>query len=167
MHRRWFVRAPLSAALCLALPARAQSPHPHEPLDPSKAQALPLTPLDILSGGKAIHFEVEVARTEREHATGLMHRTSLAADRGMLFLFKPPRNINFWMRNTFIPLDMIFTNAKGTITFIAENVQPHVETGVGPGRPSGAVLEVIAGTAARLGLKPGDHLRHAAFDGAE
>ena len=165
--RRWATRAIVAAlaAASFSFAACAQGPRPHEPLDPSKAQSLSVTPLEIVVGGKAHRFEVEVARTEREHAIGLMHRNAMAADHGMLFVFNPPKNINFWMRNTFIPLDMVFTDTKGVITYIAENVQPHVETGVGPGRASATVLELVAGTVARLGVKPGDSLRHEAFQG--
>jgi uncharacterized membrane protein (UPF0127 family) len=167
LNRRAIVRLCLAAA-ALVLPLRANAQfEPHEPLDPAKAQSLPLTPLKIEHAGKATPFQVEVARTEKQHEIGLMHRNQLDADHGMLFLFKPPRIISFWMRNTFIPLDMIFTDERGTIIYIATDVQPHDESPVGPRYPSGAVLELNAGTAAHLGLQPGDHVRHATLGGAE
>jgi uncharacterized membrane protein (UPF0127 family) len=143
--------------------ARAQFLHPHEPLDPRKAQNLPPTPLTIESGGKSYRFTVEVAATEHQREVGLMHRNVLAADHGMLFDFHSESDEHFWMRNTFIPLDMLFIKNSGVILAIFENVQPHSETPVGPNRPVRAVLEVPGGTAARLGLKVGDTVHHAIF----
>src|SRR6185437_6384209 len=88
--------------------ARAQFLHPHEPLDPRKAQNLPPTPLTIESGGKSYRFTVEVAATEHQREVGIMHRTVLAADHGMLFDLHSESDEHFWMRNPFIPLDMLF-----------------------------------------------------------
>jgi len=158
----------LKGLLCLAFitagfAVHAQPFRPHEPLDPSKAQSLPLTPLSIEVGGKAHHFKVEVAQTDEQQHIGLMHRTELAPNRGMLFPYPEPQVIKFWMRNTFIPLDMLFMRKDGKIVFIAENVQPHDERPVGPEQPVSAELELPAGTVAHLGIKTGDLIHHAFF----
>ncbi|MGE3332744.1 MAG: DUF192 domain-containing protein [Rhodospirillaceae bacterium] len=132
---------------------------PHEPLDPKKAQALPEGPLTI--AGHA--FTVELADDDQEREIGLMHRGQMAADHGMLFDFMTPRRVGFWMRNTFIPLDMLFVKSDGEIVAIMENVRPHAETPVGPDRPVRAVLELNGGIVKKLGLKVGDVVHHAAF----
>lgn len=155
----------LSASLLFvtAIPAEAQFLRPHEPLNPAKAQSLALTPLVIESGGKRHDFQVEVADDDRERATGLMHRTELGPDRGMLFDFKTPREVRIWMRNTFIPLDLVFTGRDGKIAFLHEHMVPHSEASVGPDKPMLAVIEFQDGTIARLGLKVGDQVRHKLF----
>jgi uncharacterized membrane protein (UPF0127 family) len=163
--RRHFVAAIALAAL--AGPAVAQFLRPYEPLDPAKAQSLPLEPLSIESGGKRHAFQVEVADTDRERATGLMHRTELAPDRGMLFDFKKLQITRIWMRKTFIPLDLLFMERDGTVAATVEHMVPHAENGVGPERPMLAVLELQDGTIARLGLKVGDVVRHRIFKNTE
>jgi uncharacterized protein len=101
----------------------------------------------------AVHtFTVEVARTAEQQAQGLMGRTELAADRGMLFPFPQPKFATFWMRNTLIPLDMIFIRADGTIDRIAENTLPQDESPVASGGEVQAVLELAGGTTTRLGI---------------
>jgi uncharacterized membrane protein (UPF0127 family) len=153
----------LGIALAVASGACAQGLRPHEPLNPAKAQALPTSPLTIQSGGQSLGFIVELATTEKQRDIGLMHRNYLAPDRGMLFDFQKEERTRFWMRNTFIPLDMLFIRATGEIAAIAENTVPHSEAPVGPARPVRAVLELPGGTAARLGVKPGDVVRHEIF----
>jgi uncharacterized membrane protein (UPF0127 family) len=140
---------------------------PHEPLDPAKAQSLQTSVLSIQSTGVTHTFTVELARTERERNIGLMHRNFLAPDRGMLFDFQSEQPEKFWMRNTFIPLDMFFVRSSGEIVYIAENTTPHSEAPVGPDQPVQAVLELVGGTAKRLGLKPGDFVRHPILKGAQ
>ncbi len=142
---------------------QAQGLRPHEPYDPSKAQSLPTSPLTIESGGQTHSFIVELAETERERNIGLMHRNSLAPDRGMIFNFHTEGQELFWMRNTFIPLDMVFIKSSGKIIYIAANTTPHSEEGVGPADPVQAVLELPGGTAARLGIKTGDTVHHKIF----
>jgi hypothetical protein len=94
-----------------------------------------------------------------------MHRSDLAQDRGMLFDFYTPRPVSFWMRNTFIPLDMIFIGKDGVIMAIAENTIPHSEKGVGPGGiPILAVLELAGGVAKAKGISLGDKVTHAIFN---
>lgn len=154
----------IPATIPLRVPtALAQYFQPHEPLNPAKAQSLPTSPLTIEQNGKTFKFTVELADTDKEREIGLMHRNQLAEDRGMLFNFYTEQQLSFWMRNTFIPLDMLFIHKDGKVEFIAQNVQPHDERPVGPRTPVLAVLEVPAGTAARLGLTPGAVVHHAIF----
>jgi hypothetical protein len=103
-------------------------------------------------------FTVEVARTPEQQAQGLMHRQSLAPDRGMLFPYDPPQPASFWMKNTLIPLDMIFVRADGLIARIAARTVPHSLESVGVGEPVVAVLEIAGGRAAELGIREGDRV---------
>ena len=116
-------------------------------------------PLTITSDGKAHQFTVEVAKTSEEQAMGLMYRNKLAPDRGMIFPFDPPRDASFWMRNTLIPLDMIFVRADGSIANIAANTVPYSEEPVPSDGPVKAVLELAGGRTAELGIKPGDMVK--------
>ncbi|MEQ1510430.1 MAG: DUF192 domain-containing protein [Sphingopyxis sp.] len=113
---------------------------------------LQLVPLTITMETRVHNFTVEVAGTEDEQARGLMFRTSMAPNRGMVFPFSPPRFASFWMKNTLIPLDMLFVRADGTIDRIAENTTPESLEPVGSGGEVIAVLELGGGTAARLGI---------------
>ena len=113
-------------------------------------------PLTITSGGKVHKFTVEVAKTPEEQATGLMNRSDLAPDRGMVFPFDPPRGASFWMKNTLIPLDMIFVRSDGTIANIATNTVPLSLEPVFSEGTVGAVLEIAGGRSDELGIKPGD-----------
>jgi uncharacterized protein len=119
---------------------------------------LDLVRLTVAGRGRRHDFTVEVARTEPQQAQGLMHRRSLAADAGMLFPFDPPRPAAFWMRNTLIPLDMIFVRPDGTIARIAANTVPMSEELVGVEEPVTAVLELRGGRAAQLGIQAGDRV---------
>lgn len=114
----------------------------------------------IVSVSGEHRFEVEVARTAEEQARGLMYRQGLASDAGMLFDYGRPRNVAMWMRNTYIPLDMIFIGADWRITRIVERAVPFSLATVASGGPVRAVLEVNAGTASRLGIRPGDRVIH-------
>lgn len=109
-------------------------------------------------------FVVEIVDTDRTRAKGLMNRTDLARDHGMLFDFKREKPVSFWMKNTLIPLDMLFANAEGTIIHIHPNAKPHDESPIRSGAPILAVLEINGGLAAELGIRPGDRMRHAIFD---
>jgi uncharacterized membrane protein (UPF0127 family) len=120
---------------------------------------LELVPLTITSNGRDHRFTVEVASTVEQQSMGLMYRNKLAPDRGMIFPFDPPRDASFWMRNTLIPLDMIFIRADGSIANIAENTVPYSEEPVLSAGPVAAVLEIAGGRAAELGLKPGDRVK--------
>ena len=113
-------------------------------------------PLTISSKGKKHRFVVEVARTVDEQAMGLMNRSSLDPDRGMIFPFEPPREASFWMKNTLIPLDMIFVRADGSIANIEANTVPLSLQPVYSAGPVAAVLEIAGGRSAELGIKAGD-----------
>jgi len=126
-------------------------------------EAMSRSQLVLVSGGERHNFTVEVATTEAQHRTGLMYRTRLAADAGMLFDYGKPRQISMWMKNTLISLDMIFISGEGRIVSIAENTEPFSLTVIDSGGLAQAVLEVNAGTAARLGLKANDWVEHDIF----
>ena len=150
-----------AASLALALAGcRAQSPanETAPPVPRTAPSGLDLVQLTIESGGRRHAFTVEVARTEQQQAQGLMNRRSLAADAGMLFPFDPPRPASFWMRNTLIPLDMIFIRPDGSIVRIAANAVPMSEEQIGVEEAVTAVLELRGGRAAELGLREGDRV---------
>lgn len=115
-------------------------------------------PLAVESSSSVHRFTVELALSPRQQAQGLMFRRRLAADAGMLFVYPAPRIITMWMRNTYIPLDMMFIGSDGRIVRIAERARPMSTETISSGRPALAVLEVNAGTAARLGIRPGDRV---------
>jgi uncharacterized membrane protein (UPF0127 family) len=110
-------------------------------------------------------FAVELATTPEEQAKGLMFRRSLPEGQGMLFDFHQEQPTSFWMKNTYISLDMIFIRADGRILRIAENTVPRSEALVPSGGPVRGVLEVIAGTSKKLGIAPGDRVAHPIFGG--
>ncbi len=114
------------------------------------------------SGGRHL-FQVEVARNDADRAQGLMFRRSLAPDRGMLFDFQRVQPISMWMQNTYIPLDTLFVRPDGTIARVAENAEPLSTRTISSGEPVLAVVEVIGGTAARLGIRAGDRVDHPLF----
>jgi uncharacterized membrane protein (UPF0127 family) len=129
----------------------------------ASARATELQTLEIASKTGVHPFAVEMAISPDEKATGLMFRRDLPEGRGMLFDFQYDQNVAFWMKNTYISLDMIFIRADGTILRIAENTEPLSERQVPSGGPVRAVLEVIAGTAKKLGIAPGDRVAHPIF----
>lgn len=116
--------------------------------------------LTIRSKTGAHAFTVEVARNDAERAQGLMYRRSMAPDHGMLFDFGQPQPIAMWMKNTYIPLDMLFIRRDGTIARIAADTEPLSTQVIPAGEPVPFVLELNAGTAKRLGLAPGDRVEH-------
>lgn len=141
------MRALLTAlALSLAVPIAGCSQ------DASEAESVATIPVTITAKGQAHRFNVEVARTDAEQDKGLMFRTSLPADGGMLFPFEKPRIGSFWMKNTLIPLDIFFIRADGSIDRIAENTIPESLEPVVSGGEVSAVLELVGGTAARLNI---------------
>jgi uncharacterized protein len=115
--------------------------------------------LCIDSGKTSLSFTAEVAATSREQATGLMFRKSLADNAAMIFPMNPPRQASFWMKNTLIPLDIIFIRSDGSIESIAENTVPYSEDPVSSGETVAAVLELRGGLTQQLGIKPGDIAR--------
>lgn len=137
---------PLSAQLKVKVPDRPD--HTDQPNRPDPA------------GEREEVIQLEVAQTYREQAIGLMFRRELAADRGMLFPFEPARPVNFWMKNTWIALDMVFLRSKRVVG-VWSNVQPCQADpcpGYGPSEPVDAVIELAAGRADALGLRPGDRV---------
>lgn len=114
--------------------------------------------LCITTAEKTRTFVVEVAKTSAQQAKGMMFRTGLADDKGMLFPFAKPRNASFWMRNTVIPLDIIFIRENGTIESIAENTVPYSTDAVEAGERVAAVLELRGGLTAELGIAAGDKI---------
>jgi uncharacterized protein len=110
-----------------------------------------------IKSGKSTHsFTTEIAATGREQAMGLMFRKSLADDAAMIFPFARPRQASFWMKNTLIPLDIIFVRSDGSIESIAQNTVPYSEDPVASGEEVAAVLEVRGGLTRELGIKAGD-----------
>jgi uncharacterized protein len=120
------------------------------------AAGLNQTILCITSGSKTRAFTVEIARSSMEQAKGMMFRTALADDAGMIFPFAEPRVASFWMKNTVIPLDIIFIRSNGTIESIAENAVPYSTSPVQAGETVAAVLELRGGLTAELGIAAGD-----------
>ncbi len=114
--------------------------------------------LEIKTAAGVRTFKVEVARTPEQQERGLMFRTSLPDDGGMIFPIAVPREASFWMKNTVIPLDMIFIRSDGTIARIADNTIPYDLTPVSSGEPVTAVLELAGGKAAALGIAEGDRV---------
>jgi uncharacterized membrane protein (UPF0127 family) len=117
--------------------------------------------LTVTSSNGAHDFTVETAKTEAEQQRGLMFRTGIAPNAGMLFAPYPPggggpKEASFWMKNTPSPLDIIFIRADGTIATIAENTVPFSETPIPSGEPVAAVLEINGGRSAELGIAEGD-----------
>lgn len=112
------------------------------------------------SGDKTRRFITENAATPEQQAQGLMFRKSLADDAGMIFPFAPPRPASFWMKNTLIPLDIIFIGADGRIESIAENTVPYSLESVRSAGPVKAVLELRGGLTGQLGIKPGDLVQY-------
>jgi uncharacterized membrane protein (UPF0127 family) len=100
-------------------------------------------------------FSVEVAATEEQQERGLMYRKSLAGDRGMIFPYDPPQDVAFWMKNTLIPLDILYIRADGTIARITKAEAMDL-TPLPAGEPIAAVLEIRGGRAAELGIREGD-----------
>jgi uncharacterized membrane protein (UPF0127 family) len=130
----------------------------------SRSRASDLNTLEIVSKSGVHVFAVELAVTDEQRERGLMFRRSLPEGQGMLFKFEPDQVISMWMHNTYIPLDMIFIRSDGRISRIAENTKPQSDNIISSGGPARGVLEVIAGTARRLGLAPGDKVAHPWFD---
>jgi uncharacterized protein len=115
--------------------------------------------LDIVTASRhAVTLDVEIADDPGERARGLMFRKFLPANRGMLFLYSVPVRVSFWMKNTYIPLDILFIDEAGTITRIAARAAPLSTTAIPSGGPTRAVLEIPGGRAAALGIRAGDHV---------
>ena len=154
----------LALALATSPVAAQQIPR----MDPAhctgQPEIKPLQPLEIATSKGPAKFMVEFANTEKTREYGLMCRKLVAPDRGMLFDFKGPvDNVAFWMRNTLIPLDIVYIRPDGTVLSIARNVPPLNENPVPAGGRIRAVLELASGRAAQLGILPGDRIVHRIF----
>lgn len=134
-------------------------------VDEARAQARPVSEktLDIVTASGRHTFNVDVMRTDADRAKGLMFRQSMPQDYGMLFDFGADIPVSMWMKNTYIPLDMIFIFRDGTIHRIAQRTEPHSERTISSLTPVRAVLEVNAGVSEKLGLKSGDRIVHHMF----
>lgn len=153
---RLFHRAVLLLVLVLVLPvgtALAQVQFPQSSLQVVKAD------------GQRHDFVVEVATSADQLSQGLMYRSKMAANAGMLFDFGAPRSVAMWMKNTLIPLDMLFVTGNGRIAGISERAVPHSTVTISSPGDVKAVLELNGGTASRLGLKVGDRVLHPIFAG--
>ncbi|WP_353859341.1 DUF192 domain-containing protein [Azospirillum formosense] len=138
--------------------------------------ALPATALESFArssltvetaGGGKYRFDIELAETPAQQAQGLMFREKMAADAGMLFIYDRPQPASFWMKNTLIPLDMIFIGADGRIVNIHANAVPQSLDAVNSAGPVKGILEINGGMSARLGIRPGDRVVHATFGTAK
>jgi uncharacterized membrane protein (UPF0127 family) len=147
-----------SAGWALAVLALVLAVGTAEPVAAAEVQTL-----EIASKTGVHAFQVEMAITPEEKERGLMFRRELPDGQGMLFDFQFDQNVAFWMKNTYIPLDMLFIRADGRILRIAENTEPLSERNIPSGGPVRAVLEVIGGTAKKLGIAAGDRVGGSIF----
>jgi uncharacterized membrane protein (UPF0127 family) len=150
MDRRALLVALLAGGLLAGAPAIVKPP--------ARLEAL-----EIVTGKGRVRFQVEIAATPAQQKRGLMFRESLAPDRGMLFTYAKPRPAAFWMKNTLIPLDIIYIAPNGRVLSIARNARPHDETPIASGGMVLGVLEIAGGRAAQLGVLPGDRVMHRIF----
>jgi uncharacterized protein len=147
----------LGILLATALPGRAAEP---------QLQQFATAHLTIVSADGPHRFMVELAETPEQMEQGLMFRRSLAPDAGMLFDFKQPTVATMWMRNTLIPLDMLFVDQQGLIVNIAQRAVPESDQTIAAVKPVRVVIELNGGTAERLGIKPGDRVLYPIFGNA-
>jgi uncharacterized protein len=145
--RLWTALSLILAAGFLAVPVRAEG----------------LETLRIVTASGSHAFQVQIAADEATREIGLMNRRFMPADQGMLFEFDHDGPVSFWMKNTYIPLDMIFISRSGIVTKIVANAEPLSERAIPSGAPCAAVLELNGGAAAAIGLKVGDSVRHPFF----
>ncbi len=117
----------------------------------------------VIGAGQETPIDVEMAETPKEKELGLMFRTELADNQGMLFPYGAPQEVTMWMHNTYIPLDMVFIRADGTVHRIEQRAEPLSDRIISSEGQVSAVLEMAGGAAGRLGLKPGDRIRHPLF----
>ena len=152
----------LRLAACLA----ALGALPAGPVRAQEAAAAPQAatePLAIVGKSGSHAFKVEVMRDDAGRARGLMYRRTMPADHGMLFDFERPAPVTMWMKNTYLPLDMVFIRSDGSIARIAADTEPLSTRIVPSNEPVLGVLELNAGTAAKLGIRAGDRVEHPMF----
>lgn len=152
-------KAAIAAALFMtSIAAWPQSAKP-EPLS-----AFPQSLLAIRgAAGKVINFKIWIADTPRREEQGMMFVHEMDEHTGMLFMFPENRRVSMWMKNTYIPLDLLFLDATGKIDYIAASATPKSETIIGPASPEYAVLELKGGACERFGIKLGDVVLHKNF----
>ncbi|AMX98816.1 DUF192 domain-containing protein [Mesorhizobium ciceri] len=163
-HRNWLTTGAICAAIAFVVATGAFF-HSQQPASAdSRAMILAVDPqpLVVVTKGGGRSFSVEIADTSAERDAGLMFRDEMADDHGMLFVFEEPRDVSFWMKNTPVPLDLIFVGQDGRIRAIKQG-KPQSEAMISPSEPARFVLELKAGTAARSGIADGDLLRHPAI----
>ena len=157
-------RALLAVAVLLAIPDASLAGPKAGACTAGQAELKPLQPLTLVTDKGRFNLKVEVADTSQSRETGLMCRTRLAPDGGMLFDFKRPTDgVGFWMHNTLIPLDIIFIRPDGEVLSIARNARPLDDSPLPAGGQIRGVLEIAGGRAAQLGLLPGDRVMHRIF----
>ena len=120
-----------------------------------------LSPLCIITGSGAHSYQVELAETLDEKARGLMFRTSLPHNQGMLFVYEPPRRTAMWMKNTFIPLDILFIESSGRVAKVHSGAKPHDLSSIDSQKPVGFVLELLHGQARLMDIREGHMVYHA------
>ena len=144
--------AVLALFLCFSFSAAAEEKFDKQPLTV------------VTKGGKSHAFTVELAVTPRQREQGLMNRSEMAEDHGMLFAFGETRQVFMWMKDTFIPLDMLFIGKDGKVRKVHENAEPLSESIIDSGGPIDFVLELNAGTAKRLGIRAGNRVENALME---
>ncbi|MEJ7927689.1 DUF192 domain-containing protein [Sphingobium sp. AN641] len=147
------------SALLLLVACKSGADQPDNSASAAAPAQVSLLPLAIRTATADHRFAVEVASTPQEQARGLMFRKQIGPDSGMLFPMTPPRTASFWMKDTLIPLDILFIRTDGTIALIGANRQPYALEPVSAGVPVAAVLELAGGRAAALGIGEGDKVR--------
>lgn len=157
-RRRMLAAFGLAAAFCFALLAGIDGGYAQKRLD-FKQDTL----IVVKQSGGRYTFQIELARTPAQRQQGLMFRERLAPDAGMLFDYEKPQPIAMWMKNTYVPLDMIFIDADGIVTHIAKRAVPLSLQPISSNGPVRAVLEVNGGITDHLGISVGDEVRHAIF----
>ena len=158
---------PLIAILLLLVLGLAASQVTDTPIGSAGQDRLTEGQLIVATADGEHRFTIEMAVTPKEISRGLMFRREMAADAGMLFDYGAEKPVSFWMKNTYLPLDMIFVRANGVIASIAERTVPESLTPVPSRVAVRAVLEVNAGTVDRLGIKTGDRILHSIFGNVE
>lgn len=159
----------IAAVLCLASASVAAAPAPASSRacaggHAGQPELQPLQPLTLVTAAGRFQFQVEYADSDQTREAGLMCRTSLAPDRGMLFDFLLPiPDVGVWMKDTLIPLDIVFIDSSGEVISIVANARPMDETPLRAASAPRAALELAGGRAAEIGLKPGDKVVHQIF----